>query len=78
MQVRLRKSKIEAMILQQYRYKADFAAAIGWSRQFVSDLLCREDAAKISVGSVLRLCQILSTPKNPLQIEDLVEVKPVS
>ena len=62
--------------LRGLKRQSDLARAVDMSPQQLNEILRREDIAGVTLGTVDKICEALSSPSARLRLDDLVEHVP--
>ena len=62
--------------LRGLKRQSDLARAVGMSPQQLNEILRRDDIAGVTLGTVDKICEALSSPSARLRLDDLVEYVP--
>lgn len=62
--------------LRGFKRQTNLAQSIGMSPQQLNEILRRDDIAGVTLGTVDKICEALSSPSARLRLDDLVEYIP--
>ena len=62
--------------LRGLKRQTNLAQSIGMSPQQLNEILRRDDIAGVTLGTVDKICEALSSPSARLRLDDLVEYIP--
>ena len=65
-------------VLRGFKTLTSLAEALGWHRQYLSQVLNMPDPGGVHLKTIARMCKVLSAPDDQVKIEDLVEYVPDS
>ena len=63
-------------VLRGFKTLTSLAAALGWHRQYLSQVLNMPDAGGVQLKTIGKMCAVLGTAEDPVRLEDLVEYIP--
>ena len=63
-------------VLRGFKTLTSLAEALGWPRQYLSQVLNMPDPGGVHLKTIARMCKVLSAPDDQVKIEDLVEYVP--
>jgi len=65
-------------VLRGFKTLTSLAEALGWHRQYLSQVLNMPDPGGVHLKTIARMCKVLSAENDQVKIEDLVEYVPDS